>query len=312
MRIVLGVVRNIAGEVLITRRAATAHQGRLWEFPGGKCEAGESDADTLCRELQEEVGIVVTQQRPLIRIWHHYPDRQLVLQVQQVIAWEGEAVGRESQPLRWVQPQALPDYPMPEANRAIVRSVQLPDTYVITPSVCGDHSHWLASLRQVLLDGVKLIQLRVSDLSQPDYAVLVRAATDLCQTAGAVLMLNAGISSAQQLGIQGLHLNSQRLWDCQKRPAGLRWLAASCHSPTDIQQAQAIGADFVVLSPVSSTLSHPQADPLGWQTFAAWVAVAQIPVYALGGMTWSDLPQAWRSGAQGIAGIRGLWPEDFL
>ncbi|MEM6406765.1 MAG: Nudix family hydrolase, partial [Pseudomonadota bacterium] len=272
----------------------------------------ESDADTLCRELQEEVGIVVTRQRPLFQIQHHYPDRQLVLQVQQVLAWEGEAVGCEGQPLRWVQPQALPDYPMPEANRAIVQAVQLPDTYIITPPICRDHSHWLAGLRHVLLCGNRFIQLRVSGLSQPDYARLVRAATDLCQALGAVLMLNTDISSAQQLGAQCLHLNSQRLWDCRERPAGLRWLAASCHSPADIQQAQAIGADFVVLSPVSSTLSHPQADPLGWQTFAAWVAVAQIPVYALGGMTWSDLPQAWRSGAQGIAGIRGLWPEAYL
>ncbi|MEM6405420.1 MAG: NUDIX domain-containing protein, partial [Pseudomonadota bacterium] len=75
------------GEVLITQCAAMAHRGGLWEFPGGKCEAGESDADTLCRELQEEVGIVVTRQRPLFQIQHHYPDRQLVLQVQQVLAW---------------------------------------------------------------------------------------------------------------------------------------------------------------------------------------------------------------------------------
>ena len=309
MRIVLGVVRNAAGEVLITRRAATVHQGGLWEFPGGKCEAGESDADTLCRELQEEVGVVVKQQRPLIQVRYHYPDVQLILQVQRVTAWEGQAAGCEGQPLCWVQPQALQDYAMPAANRVIVQALQLPDCYVITPSICGNPLRWLADLRQVLSNNIKLIQLRVSGLNPSDYADLFNVATDLCQAAGAILMLNTDITSAQRLGAQGLHLNSERLWACQERPAGLRWLAASCHSLTDIQQAQAIKVDFVVLSPVSPTPSHPQTRPLGWQQFAAWVAMAQIPVYALGGMTWHDLPQAWQAGAQGIAGIRKLWPS---
>ncbi len=309
VRIVLGVVRNAAGKVLIARRAPTAHQGDLWEFPGGKCEPEESLVDALHRELREEVGIVVTQQHPLIQIRHHYPDRQLTLQVWQVVAWEGEVVGCEGQPLRWVRPPDLPDYTMPTANRAIVQAVQLPDCYVISPPTGGNPSRWLSELRQVLLNGIRLIQLRVSDLNQSDYADLVSAATDLCQTAEATLMLNTGITQAQRLGAQGLHLNSRQLQSCQERPAGLRWLAASCHSPADIQQAQAIGADFVVLSPVSSTLSHPQAVPLGWQKFATWVAAAQIPVYALGGMVLHDLPQAWQAGAQGIAGIRGLWPD---
>jgi 8-oxo-dGTP diphosphatase len=307
VRIVLGVVRNAVGEVLIAQRAATAHQGGLWEFPGGKSEAGESDAEALQRELQEEVGIVVKQQCPLIQIRHRYPDVDLVLQVQQVTAWEDEAVGREGQPLRWVLPSTLHNYAMPAANQAIVQALQLPDCYVITPSICGDLPHWLAGLRQVLLSGYKLIQLRVTDLSQTEYVDLVRVATDLCQAAGATLMLNTEVTFAQQCHAQGVHLNAQRLWHCRERPAGLRWLAASCHSPADIQQAQAIGADFVVLSPVLPTLSHPQASPLGWPKFAEWVVSAQIPVYALGGMTAHDLPQARQMGAQGIAGIRGLW-----
>ncbi len=308
-QIVLGVVRNAAGDVLIARRALTVHQGGLWEFPGGKCEAGESPVGALRRELREEVGIVVTQQRPLIQIRHHYPDTQLVLQVWQVIAWEGEVVGCEGQPLRWVRLQDLLDYAMPAANRAIVQAVRLPDCYVISPPTCGSPSRWLTGLRQVLSNGVRLIQLRVSDLNQSDYVNLVHAATDLCRTTKTTLMLNTDITQAQQLGAQGLHLNSRQLWTCQERPAGLCWLAASCHSPADIQQAQVIGADFVVLSPVSPTLSHPQAVPLGWQKFATWATAAQIPVYALGGMVLHDLPQAWQAGAQGIAGIRGLWPD---
>ena len=86
-------------------------------------------------------------------------------------------------------------------------------------------------------------------------------------------------------------------------------LAASCHSSSDLQQAQQIGADFALLSPVLPTRSHPDADPLGWDGFARLVADANLPVFALGGMRPEVLRTAWQHGAQGIAGIRGLWMD---
>ena len=84
-------------------------------------------------------------------------------------------------------------------------------------------------------------------------------------------------------------------------------MAASCHGAADLRRAERIGADFAVLSPVLPTASHPGAETLGWARFAELADAARIPVYALGGMNPGHLPQAWRCGAQGIAGIRGLW-----
>jgi thiamine monophosphate synthase len=61
------------------------------------------------------------------------------------------------------------------------------------------------------------------------------------------------------------------------------------------------------LSPVLPTRSHPDAEPLGWDRFAAWVDDATVPVFALGGMRPALLETAWGHGAQGLAAIRGLW-----
>jgi 8-oxo-dGTP pyrophosphatase MutT (NUDIX family) len=58
------VIRDASGKILIARRADTQHQGGLWEFPGGKVEPGEAVEAALARELQEELGIVVTAARP--------------------------------------------------------------------------------------------------------------------------------------------------------------------------------------------------------------------------------------------------------
>jgi 8-oxo-dGTP diphosphatase len=89
----------------------------------------------------------------------------------------------------------------------------------------------------------------------------------------------------------------------------LRRLAASCHDADDLKRAEDLGADFALLSPVLPTRSHPDAEPLGWERFAAMVDRANLPVYALGGMHPSMLSRAWQAGAQGVAGIRGLWPD---
>ena len=68
-----------------------------------------------------------------------------------------------------------------------------------------------------------------------------------------------------------------------------------------------MGADFAVLGPVAATPSHPDREPMGWHRFAALRETVSLPIYALGGMTPSDLHTAHRHGAQGIAAIRGLW-----
>lgn len=81
VHVAAAVIRDAAGKILIARRADTQHQGGLWEFPGGKVEADESVETALARELHEELGIVVDAARPLIKVRHDYPDKQVLLDV---------------------------------------------------------------------------------------------------------------------------------------------------------------------------------------------------------------------------------------
>uniref|UniRef100_UPI00197E9146 thiamine phosphate synthase n=1 Tax=Burkholderia sp. Ac-20379 TaxID=2703900 RepID=UPI00197E9146 len=87
-------------------------------------------------------------------------------------------------------------------------------------------------------------------------------------------------------------------------------LSAACHDRASLLHAQRIGADLVTLSPVKPTLTHPGAPAMGWAQFADCVAALPrdraMAVYALGGMTRADLPQARAHGAHGVAGIRGI------
>jgi len=311
IHVAAGALIDPQGRVLLARRHDDSHQGGLWEFPGGKLEVGESADDGLGRELYEELGVRVTSHRPLIRVHHEYKDRRVLLDVHRVESWEGEPHGREDQPLAWVEPRHLADYPMPAADRPIVSALQLPTSYLITPPRLDDRAAFLATLDSALKQGARLVQLRLFDLSEAVLRELGREACALCHERGARVLLNGESAMARAIGADGLHLNGRSLAQSRKRPLPDDYLlAASCHSPDDLARAEQIGADFALLSPVLPTRSHPDADPLGWERFAAWVDRAKLPVYALGGMHSGLIATAWRHGGQGIAGIRGLWGDE--
>jgi 8-oxo-dGTP diphosphatase len=94
----------------------------LWEFPGGKVEAGERPEETLIRELGEELGIVVKEAclAPLTFASHSYADFHLLMPLYVCRRWDGTVVPREGQQLAWVRPNRLRDYPMPEADIPLI------------------------------------------------------------------------------------------------------------------------------------------------------------------------------------------------
>lgn len=119
-RVVAGVVVR-GGRALIARRPAQAHQGGLWEFPGGKVEPGESDAVALARELREELALEVDVGPLLARRVHRYPGREAI----ELVFYACRARPGEPRPLgcdalEWVGPQELAGRAFPEANAPLV------------------------------------------------------------------------------------------------------------------------------------------------------------------------------------------------
>lgn len=309
VQVAAGALIDLDGRVLVARRHADAHQGGLWEFPGGKVEPGEDCEAALRRELREELGVQPEAYRPLIQLVHRYPDREVLLHLYRVTAWSGEPRGREGQPLKWVEPEQLDSRTMPAADQSVLAALRLPDRYVITPPYIPDSGVFIKRLQWLLADGVRLIQYRVFDVEDMSPLDLFEQVAGRCRSNGARLMLNSDLPGSSGVDAAGLHLSSRSMRALGERPAGHRWVAASCHSAADVSMAQQLGLDFVVLSPVLPTRSHPDAEPLRWRGFSQLAQDATIPVYALGGMHAGLLPQAWACGAQGIAGIRGFWRD---
>ncbi|BFM19701.1 Nudix family hydrolase [Gilvimarinus japonicus] len=306
VHVAVGVITDANGKILIAKRPQVAHQGGLWEFPGGKVEPGETVQQALTRELFEELDVQCSDFVPVIQISHDYGDKQVLLDVYRVVSFTGTAIGKEGQPLNWVSPSELGSYPFPAANYPIVNALQLPDRLVITGDFASQ-PECLARVDACLVRGAKLLQLRAPELEQEAFIRLAQRVLARCHREGAKLVINADPS--QPFTADGVHLNGKRLSDMSERPPALADLlvGASCHSAQDIHKANRLGLDYIFLSPVQPSASHPNAKPLGWAAFAEFTAFAKMPVYALGGMSDDNILTAKEAGGQGVAGISAWW-----
>ena len=113
---------DVDGRVLLAQRPEGKSMAGLWEFPGGKIEAGETPEQSLIRELEEELGITVKEAclAPLTFASHSYPDFHLLMPLYVCRRWEGTVTALEGQRLAWVRPNRLRDYPMPPADEPLV------------------------------------------------------------------------------------------------------------------------------------------------------------------------------------------------
>lgn len=120
--VVAGALRRADGRWLMHQRPPGKHHAGLWEFPGGKVEAGETPEACLIRELDEELGIQVTNAclAPFVFASHGYESFHLIMPLYLCRRWSGVVTAREHEALAWVKPQKLKDYPMPPADAPLV------------------------------------------------------------------------------------------------------------------------------------------------------------------------------------------------
>jgi 8-oxo-dGTP diphosphatase len=334
------------GRVLIAKRADHQHQGGLWEFPGGKVEAGESVQAALQRELTEELGLIcsIDDMRPLISIPFHYADKSVLLDVWSVYGGqmpvghisdtynsdinnsdiknsdiknsEGDWIGKEGQPLLWVDQAELAKYEFPAANKAIIDALLLPNKIAISEDR-QDPEIILAQVANTLKDHCNKenpdlwIQLRAPKLSQMKYTQLAMKLYGICHEAGSKLIWNCPLEWYQVAFADGLHLSRENIVKADlvkasatvERPIPVnQWLSMACHNLAELEVAQDL-ADFVMVSPVNKTTTHAKSTPLTWAGFKVISNQARIPCYALGGLNITDIDVAKESGGQGIAGI---------
>lgn len=314
--VAVGVLLRSDGRVLLGQRPFDKPWPGWWELPGGKIEPGETVLEALVRELDEELGIRVTEASPWVTYVHEYPKTLVRLAFCKVTAWESEPQGMEGQDLAWADPRAsLEVGPVLPATEPPLRWLTFPDRYLI--SDIGSEAglpEWLQRLDAALADGVRLVQFREpawqarahdaetdhGRLEAAFHAVLTR-----CHAAGARCLINAAHPESWWNEADGVHLRGADLALRRAVPPRPALIAASVHDEAERQAASEMNVDFMVMGHVLETPSHPDVPAMGWEGFERLARQAGRPVYAIGGQNATTLRVAQQHGAHGIAYIRG-------
>jgi 8-oxo-dGTP diphosphatase len=326
----LAVLIREDGRVLLAKRAAQKIDGGLWEFPGGKVERLESPVTALGRELLEELGITLGVAEPLMSVLANESGAGIDLHVFSSRNWIGSPVPLEHSELAWAQPNRLRRFAMPSADKPVQKRISRPTHYAISPDFSADFSierilDWLSGavdrragwllLRCEALtarsdrDEVFFRINHVADQHGADVLVSGLAMLRVAFDVGGVQLRSAelfhlfglfhGVDAAKKIR----HWLREQAGSSAFQDRAEFILAASCHNQEELRMAVHLGCDFVTVSPVRETLSHPHTPPLGWPIFSKLAQSTQLPIYALGGMQESDLAIALECGAAGIAGI---------
>lgn len=297
----MSIVSAPDGRVLMAERTPKQLSPGFWELPGGKIDPGESPQEAAIRELEEEIGIRALSLTPWIRYEHAFRVRRIRLHFFKVNQWVGTPHGREGQRVAWIDPGVPAVAPILPSVERVLNALALPPLYAVCRSVDYDSvSAMIERVKVGVRQGLRLLQVRASDLSPDQRVALARRINAIVAPSGGRVMLVGSALEARRAGLSGVHTTAAQLRCLSSRPAVPLWLC-SCHDDADLARAIQLGADAVVMSPVLSSAAHSERAPLGWEGLKRLSANATLPVYAQGGIDAAHLQTAQSAGAIGIA-----------
>jgi len=306
VEVVAAVIARADGSYLLAQRPKGKVYAGYWEFPGGKVEPGETHFEAIVREIREELGIEVLEAEPWLLRRHDYEHASVRLRFFRVRRWRGVPVGLDGQCFEFQVPGRETVGPMLPANGPVLKALGLPAVYAITYAGTLGAAGFLLRLESALSAGLRLVQVREGAMAPETRRNFAAAVLARCRAHGARMLVNADVELAQAIGADGVHLTATQLAKVSERP-DFPLIGASAHDEVELRRALAIGCDFAVLGPVLPTPTHPDGPFLGWTRFGALARNAQLPIYALGGMSPADSPNATANSAHGIAMMRGAW-----
>lgn len=299
----VGVIQQADDQVLLAERPVGKPWSGYWEFPGGKVEAGETAEQALCRELKEELGVIVTTLYPWITRTFDYPAKyeagEIVSEAKTVklsffivTQWQGEPRGLENQTLCWQSPNNMQVEPMLPANSPIFAALQLPKKAMSISLSTFHEARFLNDLIAALVDGIRMIIVQDTQYDEIKLTQMLEKIMAMVKPYAAKVMVENDVN--RQIQADGQHVSAKELHTIAERNEHIL-IGATCHDKNDLNKAAILGLDYVVFSP-----THIEVD---WLEFRQAIRDYAIPTYVIGEMTERNLAHARSKGAHGLVAI---------
>ncbi len=302
--VAVAVVFNTHGQVLWGCRPEGKPYAGYWEFPGGKVEPDETVWQALVRELKEELDITALEGGPWFRIEHDYEHANVRLHLYRVWRFDGSPKSLENQRFTWASLDSSDLSPILPATEPLLPKLAQPTVMALSNYEAGFEA-CAKRLEQGLSRATMpiYVQFREKTLKGDALIQAFEHCYGLCQKTGQAMLLNSDTWTNLAVHLDALpcplHLTQAHLLSGQFQ--GVQCAGASVHDTDSLHMAFDRGLSYAVLGAVKPTSSHPGQPGLGWQGFLDSALGARLPVFAIGGLAWGDMPDARRHGAHGIA-----------
>lgn len=265
---------------------------------------GESVWQALVRELEEELGIHATEGGPWFQIEHHYEHANVRLHLYKVWSFEGAPKSLEQQRFTWASLNCSNLSPILPATEPWLPKLVQPALMALSNYESGFDD--CANRFEFVLRNTRVpmyIQFREKKLKGEALFKAFQHCYSLCQETGQSMLLNSTtwLNLKPYFGSPPCPLHLTELHMLSGQFSELTCAGASVHSAESLKAAFECGLSYAVLGSVNQTPSHPGQSGIGWVGFHDLVLEARLPVYAIGGLNYSDIFEARKQGAHGIA-----------
>ena len=297
----VGVIKNCDAYFLIQRQKYPYHG--YFEFPGGKIEKEEQPLEALQRELFEELNIRIQKADFVYKITHEYKEFRVCLYIYRIKKYKGDIKSSNKQEHIYCKKDSFKDIQCLESTYRIIKLLSLPKYLAISKPSNKIFPYNLTTLDKSL--GI-LIRLRNNNNPYKNNFKNMVEFSQTCQNKNIGLIIDHPYERECLANYNGIHFKSDYLVSMENIPNNFKYYSCSCHNVNEINKANSLNFDYIIISPVKES-KYPNQKCLGWEGFEKLSNHANMPTFALGGISKEDLFLSHKNGGYGVAGIRKFW-----
>ena len=296
----IGIISNDNGYLFLKRKKEPYKN--FFEFPGGKIEKNEKPAEALQREFMEELSIFPRKINFINKIIHEYKEFKVCLHIFKIITYEG-TISSNKQEISYCEKDNFKNIECLASTYRIIKLLNLPRFL----SISRPNDEALnESIELINKEKDLLVRFRDKDTYYNNNSETIIKVFKSCKENNVKFIIDHPHEKIFFPHYDGVHYKSKFLSSVKRLPIDFKYYSCSCHNADEIKKANLLNFDYILISPIKGFKNLNQKC-LGWEKFRVLSSYANMPTFALGGVSKEDIELSKKNEGYGVSGIRNFW-----